>query len=67
MALTNLWGSFFSRVEQVNGKQVAMVRPFRRGLRNTVGLHIGAPVPADQVEPELLQQRVAQLLQEPVS
>jgi hypothetical protein len=36
-------------------------------LRNTVGLHIGAPVPADQVEPELLQQRVAQLLQEPVS
>jgi 1-acyl-sn-glycerol-3-phosphate acyltransferase len=28
MALTNLWGSFFSRVEQGG----AMVRPFRRGL-----------------------------------
>jgi 1-acyl-sn-glycerol-3-phosphate acyltransferase len=67
MALTNLWGSFFSRVEQVNGKQVAMVRPFRRGLRSTVGLHIGAPVPADQVAPEMLQQRVAQLLQETVT
>jgi hypothetical protein len=26
MALTNLWGSFFSRIE----RGVAMVRPFRR-------------------------------------
>ena len=29
MALTNLWGSFFSRIE----KDGAMVRPFRRGWR----------------------------------
>jgi len=58
MALTNLWGSFFSRIE----KEGAMVRPFRRGLFNRVGLNVGSPVPAAQVQPELLQQRVAQLL-----
>jgi 1-acyl-sn-glycerol-3-phosphate acyltransferase len=59
MALTNLWGSFFSRVEQGN----AMVRPFRRGILNRVGLNVGAPVPAAQVEPVALQARVATLLQ----
>ncbi|MEJ8838728.1 MFS transporter [Ramlibacter sp. AN1133] len=58
MALTNLWGSFFSRIEQGN----AMVRPFRRGIFNRVGLNVGAPLPAAQVRPALLQQRVAQLL-----
>jgi 1-acyl-sn-glycerol-3-phosphate acyltransferase len=58
MALTNLWGSYFSRVEQGN----AMVRPFRRGLFNRVGLNVGAPVPAAQVEPAALQARVAHLL-----
>ena len=58
MALTNLWGSFFSRVEQ--GK--AMVRPFRRGLFNRVGLNVGEPVAASQVQPSLLQARVAGLL-----
>ena len=62
MALTNLWGSFFSRIEQVNGKQVAMVRPFRRGLLSRVGLNIGAAVPAGEVRPELLHQRVESLL-----
>src|SRR5687767_10872373 len=36
MALTNLWGSYFSRVE----KDGAMVRPFRRGLFNRVGLNV---------------------------
>jgi 1-acyl-sn-glycerol-3-phosphate acyltransferase len=65
MALTNLWGSFFSRVERVNGKQVAMVRPFRRGMLTRVGLNIGAPVPAAEAQPELLKQRVAHLLQRP--
>lgn len=58
MALTNLWGSFFSRAEQ--GK--AMVRPFRRGLFNRVGLNVGAAVPAQRVQPALLQGEVAQLL-----
>jgi len=62
MALTNLWGSFFSRVEQVNGEQVAMVRPFRRGLLSRVGLNVGAPVPAHAVRPEGLQVDVGALL-----
>jgi len=58
MALTHLWGSFFSRVERGQ----AMVRPFRRGLFNRVGLNVGAPVPAAQAQPELLHGRVAALL-----
>ena len=58
MALTNLWGSFFSRVEQGG----AMVRPFRRGLFSRVGLNVGAPVLAQDVQPELLRARVQQLL-----
>jgi 1-acyl-sn-glycerol-3-phosphate acyltransferase len=62
MALTNLWGSFFSRVEVRNGEQVAMVRPFRRGLMSRVGLNVGAPMAASQVEPERLKARVAVLL-----
>ncbi|HZY17053.1 MAG TPA: MFS transporter [Ramlibacter sp.] len=59
MALTHLWGSFFSRAEQ--GR--AMVRPFRRGLFNRVGLNVGEPMPATQVQPAALRTRVAQLLQ----
>jgi 1-acyl-sn-glycerol-3-phosphate acyltransferase len=58
MALTNLWGSYFSRVEEGG----AMVRPFRRGLFNRVGLNVGAAVPAAQVQPQVLQAKVAQLL-----
>jgi 1-acyl-sn-glycerol-3-phosphate acyltransferase len=58
MALTNLWGSFFSRIE----KGGAMVRPFRRGLYNRVGLNVGASVPPAQVQPEVLHAQVAQLL-----
>lgn len=58
MALTNLWGSFFSRIERGG----AMVRPFRRGLFNRVGLNVGAPLPPAQVQPAGLQARVAQLL-----
>jgi 1-acyl-sn-glycerol-3-phosphate acyltransferase len=58
MALTHLWGSFFSRVEQ----GTAMVKPFRRGLFNRVGLEVGAPVASAQVTPEGLQARVAALL-----
>jgi 1-acyl-sn-glycerol-3-phosphate acyltransferase len=58
MALTNLWGSYFSRIEK-NG---AMVRPFRRGAFNRVGLNVGAPIAANQVQPAMLKGRVAQLL-----
>lgn len=58
MALTNLWGSFFSRIEQGG----AMVRPFRRGMFSRVGLNVGRPVPAAQVQPERLHEAVGQLL-----
>jgi len=58
MALTNLWGSYFSRIE----KGGAMVRPFRRGWFNKVGLNVGAPMAASEVQPEVLRERVAGLL-----
>ena len=58
MALTHLWGSFFSRIEQGG----AMVRPFRRGIWNRVGLNVGAPVAPSAVQPEALRAQVAQLL-----
>ncbi len=57
MALTNLWGSYFSRIE----KEGAMVRPFRRGLFNRVGLNVGAALPASEVQPETLRAKVAAL------
>ncbi len=58
MALTNLWGSFFSRIEQGG----AMVRPFRRGMFNRVGLNVGRPMPPGEVQPMLLREQVLQLL-----
>ena len=58
MALTNLWGSYFSRIEQGG----AMVRPFRRGWLNRVGLHVGAPLPGHGVLPEDLHARITALL-----
>ena len=58
VALRNLWGSYFSRIE--NG--TAMVRPFRRGLFSRVGLVAGEPMAPEQVTPEALRERVAQLL-----
>ncbi|MDM4768383.1 MFS transporter [Pelomonas sp. SE-A7] len=58
LALQNLWGSFFSRVEAGQ----AMVKPFRRGLWSRVGLQASAPLAAAEVTPELLQTRVGQLL-----
>jgi 1-acyl-sn-glycerol-3-phosphate acyltransferase len=63
MALQNLWGSFFSRVEQ--GR--AMVRPFRRGLFSRVGLAVGPAVPPQQVNPADLRERVQRLLATPSS
>ena len=59
MVLTNLWGSFFSRIEQ----GTAMVKPFRRGLYSPVGLEVGAAVPAAEVTPAGLRQRVQTLLE----
>jgi len=59
MALTNLWGSYFSRIEQGG----AMVRPFRRGMFSRVGLNVGTPVAPAEVQPALLQARVARLLE----
>jgi len=58
VALHNLWGSFFSRVE--GGK--AMVRPFRRGLFSHVVLVAGPHLPAAQVQPGVLREHVAALL-----
>jgi hypothetical protein len=58
MALTNLWGSYFSRVEQGG----AMVRPFRRGMFSRVGLNVGGALLAAQVQPEVLRGRVQGLL-----
>ena len=63
MALTNLWGSYFSRIELVGGKPTAMSKPFRRGLFNRVGLNVGAPVTASEVQLAGLQMRVAELLE----
>jgi 1-acyl-sn-glycerol-3-phosphate acyltransferase len=62
MALTDLWGSYFSRIELSGGQPTAMVKPFRRGLFNRVGLNVGAAVKAEVVTPDALRERVAQLL-----
>ena len=62
MALTDLWGSYFSRIEVSGGQPTAMVKPFRRGLFNRVGLNVGAAVKAEVVTPDALRERVAQLL-----
>lgn len=59
MALTHLWGSYFSRIEQ--GR--AMVSPFRRGLFNRVGLNVGASIDGKDVQPEQLRAKVAALLE----
>jgi 1-acyl-sn-glycerol-3-phosphate acyltransferase len=62
MALTDLWGSYFSRIELSGGQPTAMVKPFRRGLFNRVGLNVGDAVPAERVTPEGLRERVAGLM-----
>ncbi|WP_394788814.1 MFS transporter [Rhodoferax sp.] len=58
MALTNLWGSYFSRVEG----GTAMAKPFRRGMFNRVGLNVGTALAPAEVQPELLRAKVATLL-----
>jgi len=62
MALTNLWGSYFSRIEKRDGRNVAMARPFRRGAFSRVGLNVGSPMAPAEVQPEALQRRVSGLL-----
>jgi len=59
VALQNLWGSYFSRIEG----GTAMVKPFRRGLFARVGLVAGAALPAAQVSPVGLHGRVLELLE----
>jgi len=58
VALQNLWGSFFSRIE----RGTAMVKPFRRGLFSRVGLVAAEALPAAAVTPQALHSRVDQLL-----
>ncbi|WP_088278542.1 MFS transporter [Ideonella sp. A 288] len=58
VALQNLWGSYFSRVEG----GTAMVRPFRRGVFSRVGLVAGPALLPAEVSPEALRTRVAGLL-----
>ncbi|MDH6182749.1 1-acyl-sn-glycerol-3-phosphate acyltransferase [Polaromonas sp. CG_23.6] len=62
MALTNLWGSFLSRADRVNGPQVAMARPFRRGLFSRVGLNVAPALASAEVQPDVLRVRVAALM-----
>ncbi len=57
VALQNLWGSFFSRIEGS-----AMSRPFRRGVFSRVALVAGAPVAPSSVTPDVLRERVDALL-----
>jgi 1-acyl-sn-glycerol-3-phosphate acyltransferase len=62
MALSNLWGSYFSRIERRGDKPVAMAKPFRRGFFSSVGLHVGPAVSPADVRPDVLEQRVRTLL-----
>jgi 1-acyl-sn-glycerol-3-phosphate acyltransferase len=57
LALHNLWGSFFSRID--GG---AMRRPLRRGAWSRVGLTADPALPATEVTPQVLQDRVQRML-----
>jgi len=56
MALSGLWGSFFSRIDGA-----AMKTPFRRGMFSDIALRVGPPVAAEQASPKHLQTLVASL------
>ncbi|WP_028996292.1 MFS transporter [Azohydromonas australica] len=59
LALHNLWGSSFSRID---GKGL-MSRPLRRGLFNRVELAVGVPLAAEALlSPEDLRGRIEELL-----
>lgn len=49
MALSGLWGSFFSRVDGA-----AMKTPFRRGVFSRISLKVGSPVAPGEAAPERL-------------
>jgi len=56
MALSGLWGSFFSRIDGA-----AMKTPFRRGVFSDIALRVGTPVSAAAANPDLLQAKVLAL------
>lgn len=56
MALQNLWGSYFSRIE---GR--AMRKPFRRGLFSHVGLNVGTPLEPVGLTPRRMREAVEAL------
>ena len=58
VALLDLWGSSFSRIE--GGR--ALARPLRRGLFSRIGVAVAAPMPARGLTPEALQHQVQHLL-----
>jgi 1-acyl-sn-glycerol-3-phosphate acyltransferase len=62
LALHNLWGSFFSRIEGA-----AMSKPFRRGLWNPVTLTAAPALAPAEVSPENLHARVDAMLRETTS
>ncbi len=57
LALQNLWGSYFSRVDGA-----AMSKPFRRGWFSRVALVAGDALPPAGVTPVALRERVSSLL-----
>lgn len=61
IGLSNLWGSFFSRIEQ--GR--AMVRPFRRGSFSRVTLRAGPPIAPHEASLEIMTDWVSLLQRQP--
>ena len=57
VAIQNMWGSYFSRVDGA-----AMARPLRRGVWTRVGVHIGAAQRTATSTPEQLYAQVQLLL-----
>ena len=57
MALQNMWGSYFSRIDGP-----AMSKPLRRGVFSHVGLNVGAAIAPAVVTPQVLQDEVQRLL-----
>ena len=57
VALQNLWGSYFSRIEG----GTAMRRPFRRGIGTRVGIRVGAPMSGRSLTLPALEAAVASL------
>lgn len=58
IALTNLWGSFFSRIEGS-----AMVKPFRRGFFNRIGVTVEEAIPPQAMSVERLEKTMTELVQ----